>query len=1012
MYFGNIDGNIVALAVGTFDPPSAAPTTSPPSPAPTIPELAAPDTQPTLTLSPTVATDSTTPPISSPTDGEGGPTLGENANGVNSNVQAPAPSGPNEKTTKALFGVAVLVGALAIAILAFVFVGMKRRRRRKDSRLPVSEQWNQDSPDGSQTGVVAGDFLDSSEGKAKQKKKKRSTSFSKDASSPRLEVIAEIPDDTMENASLESGVEIVHADEEEEDIENYVFDYAETTPDTSFSSYQSSAASLEKANNTKSAPDAREQAGSISGFVAALTGGTALAVVSSRSYSASESVNEESADKKPRKGEILDATRNNDSSSLEEDEVEVVTVTSNESSAYYMLDTSPGGAGSVIKVGSSQDEGYNDNESSEKESQPSQDNSRKSSSVAAASCHLASNRGDSQGAIGAIVPVNRGARSSYAIDNTGSDRSKSLLDTEEEGPGTIVPVARDENRSSYAMEPPSLSRDRSDANAKDGAMVHVDRKEDQYASGLGSKEHDLLFQKSRSVKSENSTSLASIDEDATPPKESAKVSVNHAPASSYYFHDQLSPCTSMYLEEDSTVATFESAPLDEKISRAQTTGVPINPDALSPIIPDSTLSPTPKRMNTVSQANQASVSLDAISPLTMERGDAPSTPKQSPLYVMGAPLSPGSTVGSTSLYVDDEGSVEMERNDITDSSIPLDEKKSIPASVKLDACVLPQQMTLDTYKEPTKESSKISMRKSYSRKARHNNVTSGAPKLTEPPPLSPTSTSTNDSRSSSESASNYLRPLMDPGKSVRSLRKTRLEKTIRSWKVENHANRSQNELKPAAKPEPFWTRKSEEVPPTQLMPTMPSKRTPQHNVALTSACDDQTHTTGDKTIAPGSPRSFASRGIDSVDLVFPSSSDSDKSSEFPAPPVRRSNRRESSQRSQRNQTKRLSSNGGKREDRRKSGGRPSSTQRRSQRKSTTSASRTSNAEERKENKSAAITSLLTGFITRVEEAERQFFNPSLPTSPDSSKASIRQDNGYGAYSSDEDSLPPPPPVQY
>ena len=785
--------------------------------------------------------------------------------------------------------------------------------------LPVSEQWNQDSLDGAQTGVVAGGSLDSSGGKTKQQKKKRSISFSSDPASSRLEVIAETPDDTMENVSLESGVEVVHADDEEEDDENYVFDYAQTTPDTSFSSYQSSAASPEKANNAKSAPEAREQAGNGSGLVAALAGGTALAVVSSRSYSASDSDSDPAADE-ARKGGILSATRNNDSSSLKEDEVEVLTVTSNESSAYYMLDTTTGGAGSIIKVGSSQDEGLNDKGSIENESQPSSDNSPKSSS------HLASSGGDSQGASAAIVPVNRGARSSYAMDNRTprSHRTKSLLDTEE-GHGMIVPVARDNNRSSYAMEPPSLSRDRPnfDANAADGAMVPVDRKEGQYASGVALKEHGLLLQKLRSIKSESTMSLAAIDEDATSLKGSTNASVNHAPASSYYFQEQLSPCASMYLEEDSTVATFESAPLDERTSRAQMTRVQQNPsparaDAFSSSSPVSTLSPTPKRTNAVSQTNQASVSLDAISPLTVERGDAHPIPKQSPLYVMQAPLSPGSTVGSTSLYVDDDGSVEMERDDNSDAGIPLDEKKSIPASVKLDACVSPQQKTVETVAEPAKETSKMTVRKSYispttgqspsarsnslPRKTRHNSITSGAPKLTQPPPLSPTSTSTSNSRSSAESASNYLRPLMDPGKSVRSLRKTRLEHTVRSWKVD--------ELKPATKPEPVLTRRMEQAPLTQTRPTILPKRSPPRNDALTSAIDGQSHTTGDKTVAPGSPRSFASPGIDSMDVAVPSSSESDRSSEeSPAPPVRRGSRRETSHRSQRSQMKRSSSNG-------------------------------------------------------------------------------------------------------
>lgn len=984
LYFGNVDGTIVALEVGTFA--TTAPVTAPPTSVPTDTEPLAPDSTPAPTSSPT----------DRPTDGGVFVTPNDSSN-VNTNVKAP--SGPSDTTTTALLAVSGLVAVLALGILAYVFVSVKRRRQRKNSTLPVASQRADNSKTrdgGADTGISVEAPLETVRGNSKRKKKKGSPS--PPISPSRL---AAIEESMVEDASIEEGTELVHHDEEE-DIEQYVFDYTETTPETSFSSSQSSPTPHEKAArlndlinaaNARSAPAVSEPTQAAAGVVVVATG--TAAVAGTVGSSSSESKGGPSTD---------DVVSHPDSETMEEEtecvemtEGQLVHVESDVPKPYYMLDTRSEGAGAVIKVDGNQIEGQ----------------------VA-------------EGAIAesAMVRVNRGSRSAYAMD-PGTIATARNEDEQATRDGAMVTISQEQSRSGYAMEPPSLSRAHSMTHERsDASSVYLEGEEDIPAEGnkgpyrteVSSKERKLL-QNLQSVKSEGTMSLASIDEVAAPAIQGAMVPVNHGRSSyavemekapSHMFDDQLSTCTSMYLEDDSTLegtvtsgdgtfGTHESAPLDERASRPYAAHSHLNSTPPRRGASSSALSPAPKSGNAQSvDANQASVRLDAVSPLAVEKRESGSTRKQAPSYIFKTPLSPGSTIASTSVYIDEEGSVEMERDGETGVSVPRDEKARPPASVKLDACSSPQVANRRTT-EPVNEVNKITVRKSYHKSNKTSPVTrnvtnkSDSPsalKLSPPPPLSPTSTSTNESRSSNEPVTTTTRSHFEASSSARSMRKMRLEQMrlerasrgskeesprIEKKQVESNNNRAS--AKPSSRGVP-----SEVIQSANL--------SPQSTIAMKSITG-QSQTTGNLTVlGPSSPMSVNSESTNGG--LFPSSSDSDSSVDEPPPPP--PVRKTSVRREQKLRSTRGTSASGRRKQQQASEKRamqPKAPLRKNERRgSTSSGSGTKQVGTEEEPQPAVISSYFNGLIKHVEEAERKFFNPTLP--PPKNPATKKSSSSYGS----------------
>lgn len=1007
----------MALQVGTFatEAPVAAPTSMP-----TDTEPLAPDTPPATTGSPTAA----------PTESAFVPPNDEPAN-VNTSLQAP--SGPSDTTTKALFAISALIVVLAIGILAYVFLSIRRRRRRKNETLPVAI--GKDIDGDADTGIHAESSLDTfGDVKKKIKKKKPvNTSLSSDGSSPsRLHSIAE---SSIEDSSVDESMEIMH--DEEEDIDSYMFDYVQTTPDTSFSS--SPSVSPEKATrspevvvaaNARSAPPEKEgqSAGVELNAVTATAAATAIATTALKSSSSSE------CERVPTPDNEVVVHPNGDSMT----DGRLVTTDSNVARPYYMLDTRPEGAGAIIEVGGGG-----------KTTDQSADSDAASGALSGEQSIMGTlQEGDEQGLVSdSMVRVNTGSRSAYAMD---SGTSATIVERgkQRDGERDLVSISQDKNRSVYAMDPPSLSGAVAMTNARsDASSIYV--------------EDSLDTQRLRSVKSDGAMSLASIDEGAVPPKQQAAivpVRENNGRSSyamdfeknpSQYFDDQ-STVTSMYLDDESTLATsatVETAPLDERASRLRIDRSHLSPtatrrDVVSPIGSTSTLSPTPQRKGHVTTSTSAtSARLDAISPLTVDRGEPQQIKKKSSSYVVKAPLSPGSTIASTSVYIDDDGSVEMEPDNETNANSPLDEETT-PASVKLDAIASPSQKNNDTITEPVNEVKKPSMRKSYNksnafspvtRKVSRNALASSGPKLSLPPPLSPTSTCTNESQSSVESDNNSGRPQdVDVRSSARSMRKMRLEqmrleRTLRGWKSDSPRSSSTNERTTA-------TAKAQVVSPRSTIL--------RKTAGQSSVISGQSGTSNIAII----PKSPDSTGSVSTQDIFPSS-DSDLTPEErpqppPAPPAKRimdrpqqARRRTSSgTKSQQALTSMSASSSSRPQQSRRSTSSSSGTSKRQQAKKASSQPRASSrgrsersrsassyaiekkVETNEEAKPAAITSYFSGLMKHVEEAERQFFNPTLPakkasTSTISSNGSTtyKRSNVYAGHSSDDDSLPPPPP---
>jgi len=1078
LYYGNVDGKIVALQVGTFATTAPATATASPTSTPIETEPPAPDSTPAPTESPTAR----------PTDGEVFVTPIDSGNG-DKNVQTGS-STLSDGTTKALFAISALVALLAISILAYVFISIRRRRQRKNSTLPLANQWNQSNKRGSggaDTGIPAEDTVDTFEGSKKRMKKKKSPSMSSEPSShSRLAAIAEAP---LEDASLEEGIELIDDDGEEEDIERYVFDYTETTPETSFSSSQSSSASPDKAARSTGAAiwADTEHARYVPEKAARAAGVDVAAVKSSPDVGMSRCSSSSESDCDPTDDDDVLIRGNRITSTGE-----LIAVHSDGPRPYYMLDTRPEGAGAIMKVGGSQSknpncDGYIDNT-------PRLENCIPLTRRVALTpgwmdemtppAHIVNNKQPADG--GTMIPVSHGSRSSNAVGTSAtplsrvrSDGTSSPVYIEDEqstGHGIMVPIAGSHNRATYEIDPPALNtfaetpRDGSNSTsptvqvennrgnrgtAPEEAILEENREQARLALETPSNHRMLLMKKLGSMKSDGT--LASIDEDGALAKQSAMVPAKMETTPTFHFEDQLSPCTSMYLEEDSTVATaatgdvtYESAPLDEKASRphkarSQVSSTPPRTNVSPPVKTSSTLGPTPRRTNGLSLVGVASAKLDTISPLTVEKGDACLPTKKSPAFIFNAPLSPGSTIGSTSLYIEDDGSVELERDDDTNASTPLDEKYMTPASVKLDACSTPHKAEETSSTSPAQEIKKITVRKSYgnsikarlstarkagplspkgvdstlspgnsnktrlsashmatplTRRVVDSKLPPGAPKLSPPPPLSPTSTSTNESQSSSEAGNNFGRSPAETSEVIRSMRKMRLER-MRGKKPDSSLY--QKERNPENTTERFPASSYQRA--TLPQPADPVRRPQQNKATTASIPDGYSQTAGNDTISPSSP------SVDSIKYGDPTiSSESDTSTEEHPPPVRSISTARSEQpwKSVRDTSM---SDDRKKQVKRRDSTRSAPTSRRSERKRSTSGTRPKKAERKVDAQPAVITSYFSGLMKHVEEAERQFFNPTLPPKKTQAKAASQRSD-YEADSSDDESMPPPPPTYH
>ena len=1050
LYYGNIFGKIVALQVGTFETsaPVASPPTTTPTSKPTEVKTIVPDTAPAPTELPTA----------SPTDSEVSISPPEVGN-INTSMQSP--SGPSDKTTKALFAVASFIAVLAIGILTYVFISFRRRKQRKKSTLPVAEQWskNHKPRDGNAvTDVSAGEPIETFGGNSKRKKKGKASS-PEPISTSRLDAIAEAPDDMFEEESLEEGVELVHDDEDDEDIEKYVFSYEETAPGTSLSSSQSS---------PKSSSSPEQIAKATAGM--AVAGMSPFPDVGRPRSSSSDSKNYDSTSNENDLRHVnRELTHQDVKGSVRMSERELVPVDADSPRPYYMLDIRPEGAGSIIKVNSGQAKDcveltVENEPSTEKNIPLSHGQAFKHLRVDGTSASFYNIAMEQVADNGAIIPVRQASQSAYAVESGSTAKSLAQARTEyveddeqSKGHGIMVPVYRSQSHSVYAMGSPTLtkavpfSRERSDATsstvyiedskdiAAEGALGEVTSEQGQVhakASESASKEHTLLLQKLRSAKSEAAVSLASIDEDAESAKPSGMVPVrngglsyaeeswsnNSEKPSSYFFEEQLSPCTSMYIDEESVAAstddgTYISAPVDEKTSRPWPSPKKLN--LSSQISPISTISPSAERKNASPPVTRAPVRMEVASPHYASN--------KSPAYVFKAPLSPGSTIATTSVYIDDDGSVEMERDDETIASAPLDERASqgvqmqqdtTPTSVKLDACASPPQSE-EIPDEPAQDTKTISVRKSYRKsnkmrpssssqvgpltpKGGRNSLLSSAPKLSPPPPLSPTSTSTNESKSSSTESANYSgEAAIEVRSSPRSMRKMRLERTIHDRKAQSPSVKEQAAAMRKMRLERTIRNRKTQSPSDKehaatsfgdqtlarpydqtLMP--PPTNPTRYQKGASIVIDNQSHTTGDKTIAPRSPGSQSSHDSDLMDGIIPTSSDSDAPNGKPAPPpIKRITRNERSRRIARDSS--ASDALKKKAERNEDAAQP-----------------------------AVITSYFSGLIKQVEEAERQFFNPTLSQKKKTKKAlkGSRQRKEYEAHLSDNDSLPLPPPAHH
>ena len=423
-----------------------------------------------------------------------------------------------------------------------------------------------------------------------------------------------------------------------------------------------------------------------------------------------------------------------------------------------------------------------------------------------------------------------------------------------------------------------------------------------------------------------------------------------------------------------TQRASDSAPLEDKTLRPHTAHAhpSLSPKRLnlsSQISPISMTSPTPKRTNESPRVTaRAPVRLDVDSPVTIGSSDnIHHATRKSPVYVVRAPLSPGSTIDTTSVYSgddDDDGSVEMGRNDETNASAPYDERASQGARIQQDTT--PTSVNLDTCSPPSM-SKEVSPKPSSSHVGSltpivgRNSLSFSSPKLSPPPPLSPKANS-NESRSSTKSANYSGRGLVEARSSPREMRKMRLDYTIRDRKTTSPSDKEK-----AARSS------CEET----VMPQLTSSTRSQKGAPI--VIDNQSHTTGEKITALSSPCSQSSHGSDLMEGIL-SSSDSETSKEGPMPPpFKKITRVEHS--------------------------------RRIVCDSSISDARKNKAER---NEGAAqptsISSCLSGLIKQVEEADCQFFNPIPAQKKKRTKNAskdLRRSQAYEAHLSDDDCLPPP-----
>jgi hypothetical protein len=718
LYYGDVFGKIVALQVGTFE--TAAPVLPP-----TLSPMGAPTLAPSMELSSATPTSDEVVVVSSaaPTSDEVVVVPPPSVPGEVDTAQTQTPSGgeSNDTVMIAVYSVAAIVGFAATAILAFVFISYSRNRRQKNnSTLPFAMGENPHGPNDPSANTAIPAELQSEpapytrRSPRRKKKPTGSRSSTPERSPSRLAAIAESPDDFFEQDDGEGGFEVLHNVEgEERDIENHIFGYKGTTPDTSFTTSSASRDYYSYLDEDKS----------------------------DKSVSSRES---DGSDYENKHGGAL------------------VPIVSDVPRPYYMMETRPGAAGSIVRVSDGQHQNLNNDI-------PLICLARSKGTTTPVS-YTEDDRQVTEN--GAMVPViHQQERAVYAkqitsnkdfppINQMPSDGTTSPVYIEDDKPGArheaMVPMIHGQERSAYAMNMPPdngippISQARSD-----GTTSPIYIEDDERGAGRGAMNSvDRGNERPRSSRSEATSSPVYMEDDIQPAGYGAAVPVNDGNQRSAYAvkappifmplvplsHRTQSDatntsvqikegkqigvpgatvpvnCDQVRLANDVESLARNHAILMEKIQRARSEGTS-SPNSLyttetkeymyklQSVRSEGTLSPTsiytsetketvksakapesPERVRSVYALKSPSTNRS----LLFELADAPTRATELPRYEFKDQLAPG-----ISAYIDDDGSVEMVSDDET---APLDEIAArrplpqwsvAPASVKLDACNSP-----------------------------------------------------------------------------------------------------------------------------------------------------------------------------------------------------------------------------------------------------------------------------------------------------------------------------------
>lgn len=918
--------------------------------------------------------------------------------------------GISDSAMVAMYAAAGFVGFVAIVILALVFIRCARRRQKNSSALPFVKGGSPYDPkDPSADTAVPAELqfepapYTTLRGSQRKKKKKKpdSASTSPDQSPSRLAAIVESPDDpSEEDYDEEKGFEVLnYVDVEEQDFEEYIFEYKETTPDTSFTA-------------------------------------------SSASENYSPSYNPETGKSK------TVSSSGRDGSDFENKHCgALVPVVSDGPRLNYRIDTQPEEVGPIVQASDGQHQTL-DNDippicgvRSEETTSP---------------VYIEDDEQVTEN--GAIVPIiDSQERSVYAIphayrmrsegktspvyikdDNPGNEnramlpidlgneRSRSLRseattspvyiedEIQPAGYGAVVPVHYRNRRSTYAVEAPPIFMPavplsyRTHTDSATSSVYVEDEKQivapsavfpvnrasvDSVGSSMSN--HTILMQKLQSVQLERALPPASIytaeTKETEETKQSTMVPVNPEHGLSVHALKSSSTDKSHFLELQRMLSDDTSIYTTETKETQQSAIVPVNHEHGRSV---HALTSPSKKVNSL-----------------FEPADSTMRATKSPRDEYKEQLSPG-----ISVYIDDDGSVEMISDDDTNTSTPVDEKMARrpvarwgigPDSVNLDAC----------NRSPTIQEDSPSIRQPMKVHARRSDVD-----LTNKQPENPRKDRSLPSmgsdrggflkRTSQHTQRPSLQKPISPAStestkiesSARSMRKMRLSRSVQEWKARDLSvqewkahDSSVQEWKAedsewkAREPSVISHSSSEydsadgnelHKIPMNMEPTNTLK--PRESILTssesdTSGCEDgnETSTTQEES---RSSRPIVTKSQTSRRLEKPRSAPKASSSRQRITKVQMRGREEKSQRA-----------------RETSPSRPRAT--------------TAQFESR-------VPYFVTGLLSKVEEYDRKFFNPTLPQ-PTTMKRETKNSSSRDApflditvVRSDDESLPPPPPPRW